>query len=64
LTRHEIAGRRAAAISFDAVKQLIIAKVEHRPANLSLEDYPYLPVAKVKTASACDYAVLVSGRTP
>jgi hypothetical protein len=44
--------------------QLIIAKVERRPANLNLEGYPYLPVAKVKTASACDYAVLVSGRTP
>jgi hypothetical protein len=24
------------AISFDAVKQLVIAKVEHRPANLDL----------------------------
>jgi transposase len=53
---------RLGAISFDAVKQLVIAKVERRPANLDLGDYPYLPVAKVKTTSACDYAVLVSGR--
>ena len=27
---------RLGAISFDAVKQLVIAKVEHRPANLDL----------------------------
>ena len=53
---------RLGAISFDAVKQLVIAKVEHRPANLDLGDYPYLPVAKVKTTSAADYAVLVCGR--
>jgi hypothetical protein len=54
---------RLGAISFDAVKQLVIAKVERRPANLDLGDYPYLPVAKVKTSSAADYAVLVSGRS-
>jgi hypothetical protein len=51
------------AISFDAVKQLVIAKVERRPVNLDLGGYPYLPVANVKTTSAFDYAVLVSGRT-
>lgn len=53
---------RIGAISFDAVKQLIIAKIERRPANLDLGDYPHLPVANVKTTSAADYAVLVSGR--
>jgi hypothetical protein len=50
------------AISFDAVKQLVITKVERRPARLGLDDYPYLPMANVKTTSAADYAVLVSGR--
>ena len=54
---------RLGAISFDAVKQLVIAKVERRSANLDLGDYPYLLVANVKTTSAFDYAVLVSGRT-
>src|ERR1700730_6685105 len=43
---------RLGAISFDAVKQLVIAKVEHRPANLDLGRYPYLPAANVKTTSA------------
>jgi hypothetical protein len=45
-----------------AVKQLVIAKAERRPANLDLGEYPYLPAASVKTTSAADYAVLVSGR--
>ncbi|MFZ0507720.1 MAG: IS21 family transposase, partial [Methylocella sp.] len=50
------------AISFDAVKQLVIAKVERRPARPGLDGYPYLPVANVKTVSAADYVVPVSGR--
>ena len=53
---------RLGAISFDAVKQLVIAKVEQRPANLDLDAYPYLPAANVKTTSAADYMALVSGR--
>jgi hypothetical protein len=51
---------RLGAISFDAVKQLI-AKIEHRPANLDLGDYPYLPATNVKTTSAADDMALVSG---
>jgi len=53
---------RLGAISFDAVKQLVIAKVERKPANLDLADYPYLPAATVKTTAAADYMALVSGR--
>ena len=53
---------RFGAIGFDAVKQLVIAKVEQRPANLNPGDYPDLPAANVKTTSAADYVVLVSGR--
>jgi transposase len=52
---------RLGAISFDAVKQLILAKLECRAANLDLADYPYLPAASVKTTAAADYMVLVSG---
>ena len=53
---------RLGAVSFDAVKQLVIAKIERRPVNLNLADYPYLPAANVKTTSAADYMVLISGR--
>src|SRR3984893_7214079 len=52
---------RLGAISFDAVKQLVIAKVEHRPAKLDLCDYTYLPAANVRTTSAADYMALVFG---
>jgi hypothetical protein len=52
---------RLGAISFDAVKQLVIAKVERRPAKLDLGDYPYLPTANVKTTSAADYMALIFG---
>jgi transposase len=53
---------RIGAISFDAVKQLVIARVERRPANLDLGGYPYLPLTNVKMTSATDYAILLSGR--
>ncbi|MGB6538143.1 MAG: IS21 family transposase [Xanthobacteraceae bacterium] len=57
-----LAAIRLNAIGFDAVKQLVIARVERRPARLDLTAYPYLPAPSVKTTSAADYAVLVSGR--
>ena len=53
---------RLNAIGFDAVKQLVIARVERRPARLDLTAYPYLPAPIVRTTSAADYAVLVSRR--
>lgn len=53
---------RLNAIGFDAVKQLVIARVERRPARLDLSAYPYLPAPSVKTTSAADYAVLTSRR--
>jgi hypothetical protein len=53
---------RLGAVSFDAVKQLVIARLERRPANLDLSAYPYLPKASVKTTAAADYMVLLEGR--
>ncbi len=35
------------AISFDAVKMLLLARLENRPARLDLTFYPYLPAASV-----------------
>jgi len=49
-----------ADISFDAVKQLVLARVEQRPARLDLARYPYLPTAEVRTTAAADYATLLS----
>jgi len=50
------------AIGFDAVKQMVLARIERRPARLDLAAYPYLPQTSVKTTSATDYAVLMDGR--
>jgi len=38
---------RLSAISFDAVKMLLLARLENRPARLDLTFYPYLPAATV-----------------
>lgn len=53
---------RLRAIGFDAVKQIVLARVERRPARLDLAAYPYLARTSVKTTSAADYAVLLTGR--
>jgi hypothetical protein len=46
----------------EAVKQLLVARLEGRPARLNPSAYPYLPMATVKTTSAADYAALLCGR--
>lgn len=53
---------RRGAIGFDAVKQLLVARLEGKPARLDLSAYPYLPVARVKATSAAAYAALLGGR--
>jgi transposase len=50
---------RLGAVGFDAVKQIVLARVEKRPARLDLAAYPYLPQLSVKTTSATDYNVLM-----
>lgn len=47
------------AISFDAVKQIALARIERRPARLDLTSYPHLPKLDVKVTQAADYAALV-----
>lgn len=51
---------RLGAIGFDAVKQIVLSRVERRPARLDLAAYPYLPRTSVKTTTASDYGVLLS----
>ena len=53
---------RLGAISFDAVKHLLLCRLEGRPPRLDLDLYPYLPHVTVKTTSATDYMALLSGR--
>ena len=53
---------RLGAISFDAVKHLVLCRLEGRPPRLDLELYPYLPQVRVSTTDARDYMTLLSRR--
>ena len=53
---------RLGALSFDAVKHLVLCRLEGRPPRLDLDLYPYLPRMRVNTTSAGDYMALLSGR--
>ena len=48
------------AISFDAVKHLLLCHIERRPPRLNLECYPHLPLAQVTTTAATDYLSLLT----
>ena len=51
---------RLRAISFDAVKHLLLCRIEQRPPRLDLQNYPYLPMAQVATTAAADYLALLT----
>ena len=52
---------RLGTIGFDAVKHLLLCRIERRPPRLDLDDYPYLPRARVDTTSANSYMSLLAG---
>jgi hypothetical protein len=47
-------------ISFDAVRHLLLCRIERRPPRLDMENYPHLPLAKVRTTQAADYMTLLA----
>jgi hypothetical protein len=49
-------------IGFDAMKHLVLCRIERRPPRLDMTVYPYLPRAHVTVTSARDYRALLSGR--
>ena len=51
---------RLGAISFDAVKMLLLARLESRPARLDLTFYPYLPAASVGATDPRAYLGLIA----
>jgi transposase len=55
---------RLGAIGFDAVKHLVLCRIERRPPRLDLEVYPYLPRARVATTSARAYLELLAEGRP
>jgi hypothetical protein len=52
---------RLNTISFDAVRHLVLCRIERRPPRLDLQNWPHLPAAKVRTTQAADYMALLSG---
>ncbi len=54
---------RLGAIGYDAVKHLLLCRIERRPPKLDLDVYPYLPRARVATTAAASYmSLLAEGR--
>jgi hypothetical protein len=49
------------AVGFDAVKHLVLCRIERRPPRLDMTIYPYLPKATVATTSARSYMDLLVG---
>ena len=52
---------RLGALGFDAVKHLVLCRIERRPPKLDLTVYPYLPRVAVATTSAKAYMALLGG---
>lgn len=50
------------ATGYDAVKHLLLCRIEGRPPKLELKLYPHLPSVSVSTTSATDYLKLLNGR--
>ena len=51
---------RLSAISCDAIKHLVLCRIERLPPRLNLDIYPYLPRAQVATTSAASYMNLLA----
>jgi transposase len=49
------------AIGFDAVKHLLLCRIERKPPRLNLDVYPYLPKTEVRLTQACAYLSLLTG---
>ena len=63
--QHQVEGAVAqalklGAISFDAVKMLLLSRLENRPVRLDLTFYPYLPAATVAATDTRSYLGLIA----
>ena len=52
---------RLGAIGYDAVKHLVLCRIERRPPKLDLDVYPCLPRANVATTATASYMSLLGG---
>jgi transposase len=49
------------AVGFDAVKHLLLCRIERKPPRLNLDVYPYLPRAEVRSTQVGAYLSLLTG---
>ena len=47
------------AARLDAIRHLILCRLDHRPAKLDLLDFPHIPAITVKSTNAKDYSQLL-----
>ena len=50
---------RLSTISFDAVRHLVLCRIERRPPKLDMANWPHLPLAQVRSTHAADYMSLL-----
>jgi transposase len=55
---------RLGIIAFDAVKHLVLCRIERRPPRLNLIEYPHLPLPQVQTTQAAAYLALLASPPP
>ena len=41
------------------MRHLVLCRIERRPPRLDLDNWPHLPLAKVRTTQAADYMALL-----
>jgi hypothetical protein len=50
---------RLSTISFDAVRHLMLCRIERRPPRLDMANWPHLLLPSVRTTHAADYMSLL-----
>ena len=55
---------RLSTISFDAVRHLVLCRIERRPPRLDMANWPHLPLPSVRTTRAAEYMSLLSMPAP
>jgi hypothetical protein len=50
---------RLGTISFDAVRHLVLCRIERRPPRLDMANWPHLPLPSVRTTQAAEYMSLL-----
>ena len=44
-----------------AVRHIVLCRIERRPPRLDLQNWPHLPLPRVRTTTAADYMTLLAG---